>query len=131
MKRSKIESQCLERNAGKRREFGCGINTHVRLPEQVFCAEPRRRVSRTGAVTYDRSLVTWAWAEDSRNLTAAVCCDGTTKIAIFMVPWVRRNTRRGLALGRWDHEFHEDFDENYGRRGGGLGELGEAIERCE
>jgi hypothetical protein len=27
MNRSKIQSQCLKRNAGKRREFGCGIQT--------------------------------------------------------------------------------------------------------
>jgi hypothetical protein len=43
MKRSKKECQCLKRNAGKRREFRCGINTHVRLPEQFFCAETRRK----------------------------------------------------------------------------------------
>jgi len=49
MKRSKIESQCLKGNAGKRREFGCGIKTRVRLPEQVFCVETRRRASRKGA----------------------------------------------------------------------------------
>jgi len=38
IKRSKIECQCLERNVGKRREFGCGIKTRVRLPRRVFCA---------------------------------------------------------------------------------------------
>ena len=60
MKRSKIESQCLKGNAGKRREFGCGIKTRVRLPQQVFCTDRGEAVSRKGAsVLSSSSYGTW------------------------------------------------------------------------
>ena len=50
MKRSKIESQCLKRNAGQRREFRYGIETRMRLSEQVLCADRGEAVSRKAAV---------------------------------------------------------------------------------
>ena len=43
MKRSKIESQCLKRNAGQRREFRYGIKTRMRLAQQVFCADAEKQ----------------------------------------------------------------------------------------
>jgi hypothetical protein len=50
-KRSKIESQCFGGIAEKFEVLVSGINTLVRLAEQVFRSDRREAVSRKGAVT--------------------------------------------------------------------------------
>jgi len=62
MKRLKTESQCFGGIAEKHEVLVSGINTLVRLAEQVFRADRGEAVSRKGAVTGLLSLVPCQWS---------------------------------------------------------------------
>jgi len=104
MKRSKIESQCLKRNAGQRREFRYGIKTRVRLPEQVFCVETRRRVSRKGAsVLTSSSYGTWGEGTAKARKTPKapkITARITAGAAGSSGSWARRSTHGFCTQGR-------------------------------
>jgi len=53
--------------------------------------------------------------------------DGSTKIAIFVLPRLRPNIIERFNFERWEHEVHEDFDENCGKRAGDPAKVAKAV----